>query len=72
MPTIECQCPHGSNSVCRQAKAHPPTLLSSFQVQFNVCVLSGVLASRLASARVPTAAECNLAQLFRIRGQEIN
>ena len=26
MPKIECQCRCGSNSVCRQAKAHPPTL----------------------------------------------
>ena len=40
-PTLECQCPCGSNSVCGQAKAHPPTLLSRFLVQYNLCVLSG-------------------------------
>ena len=46
MPTMECQCPC-SKSVWRQAKAHPPTLLSIFLI-CDFCV--GVLASRLDSA----------------------
>ena len=37
IPTLECQCPCGSNSVCRQAKAHPPALLSSLLMCNSIC-----------------------------------
>ena len=35
--TLECQCPCGCHSVCRQAKAHPPALLSSLLMCNSIC-----------------------------------
>ena len=69
MPTMECQCHCGSNCVCRQARAHPPTC---FRFCFwNVSFAKGPR-EQTCPCEVPTAAECNLAQWFHTRGQENN
>ena len=72
--TIECRCLCGSNSVCRQAKAHPPTLLSIFPSFLNTKFMSFAKGPReqIGLCEVPTAAECNVTKLLHIRGQESN
>ena len=74
MLPLECQCTCGSNSVCRQVKAHPcdvchpPHMLS---VLFFCDFCEGPR-EQVGVCEGPTAAECNQAQLLHTRGHEHN